>query len=586
MAKGAYIGTEKIITVTNLLDYNTLSNNNGGYWGKWNLSGQTDYVNWGSGSYPPGGQRSGRFDKNITSGLAEATYQLTVQSGSIKINLNSSHLYYFSIYLYQPSIVGSFACYWPIAEPPAVSNFTVSQINTWERHSAIFNRNSFSNGSYEVRFDFDNPTSNSTLYFGNVALVDLTATFGAGFEPDKEWCDENINFLDSSSTLASETATITVNYSVARKVKKMYVGIDNIAHKVIKGYIGVGGVARPFFAPGAEYYGQINSLSKARLPLGVSFLNNQYAVFSNQASFSGSGSLQSGSKNVDIYNTSLTHSVVENIVGRADAGGGVTSDYVIYAGGNNDIESTSTITYCNSSFTFSQKSTGLSNEGYDFACTSFNNYVFLAGGLWKTEDNSGALNKIITISNSLSVSSRYTMPTQVFGMGAAASNNYALMGGGRSYTSGYQDAVYGYNTSMSRITVPDLSTARESLVGGCVGDNILFCGGSTGSDSLSNVVDAYSSSLTKITMSNLPQSLQYMSYSPLSTSGIFFGGDNSTDNYSNIAYVYDESLTLNVLTADIGVYGAGGASVNNYALFAGGRSSDGNTDIVQAFVIN
>ena len=87
-------------------------------------------------------------------------------------------------------------------------------------------------------------------------------------------------------------------------------------------------------------------------------------------------------------------------------------------------------------------------------------------------------------------------------------------------------------------------------------------------------------------MNNLPQSLRSMSYSPLSTSGIFFGGYKSTDNYSNIAYVYDESLTLNVLTADIGVYSAGGASVNNYALFAGGSSSDGNTDIVQAFVIN
>ena len=40
-----------------------------------------------------------------------------------------------------------------------------------------------------------------TAYVDGVMLIDLTATFGSGFEPDKEWCDTHIPFFEGSKVL-------------------------------------------------------------------------------------------------------------------------------------------------------------------------------------------------------------------------------------------------------------------------------------------------------------------------------------------------------------------------------------------------
>lgn len=536
MAKGIYIGTEKIITVTNLLDYNTLSNNDGGYWGKWNLSGQTDYVNWGSGSYPPGGQRCGRFNKNITSGLAEATYQLTVQSGSIKINLNSSHLYYFSIYLYQPLIIGSFACYWPIAEPPAVSNFTVSQINTWERHSAIFNRNSFSNGNYDIRFDFDNPTSNSTLYFGNVALVDLTATFGAGFEPDKEWCDENINFLDSSSTLASETATITVNYSVASKVKKMYIGINDIARKVKKGYIGVGGVARPFFSGGElTYMGQYDGYEQS-YAAGATVGEKALFAYGRDSDGSKIGTIMAYSK--DFVLTTIPTSNSGNLC----AMGASTADYAVFAGGLSRTTGTpsaySSTRAINASLT-ENSLTNLSSARGGGCGTSFNGYAVIGGGRVSTGGSGGA--NVDTYDNSLTLSSPAQMGSTRYGYAAACVGDYMLFAGGCSAPTTASAIVNAFDKSFTRTSPTSLSQPRANLAGASAdGKYAIFWAGSdrwlNASDKY-NTVDAYDTSLTRVLTSNIGTATYSAIGGSIGEYALFGAGSVSQ------TFVYDASLT-------------------------------------------
>lgn len=38
-------------------------------------------------------------------------------------------------------------------------------------------------------------------YIDGVMLIDLTATFGAGQEPDKSWCDENIPYFEGTQTM-------------------------------------------------------------------------------------------------------------------------------------------------------------------------------------------------------------------------------------------------------------------------------------------------------------------------------------------------------------------------------------------------
>ena len=39
---------------------------------------------------------------------------------------------------------------------------------------------------------------NEYSYADGLLLIDLTAAFGAGNEPSKEWCDENIDYFDGS----------------------------------------------------------------------------------------------------------------------------------------------------------------------------------------------------------------------------------------------------------------------------------------------------------------------------------------------------------------------------------------------------
>lgn len=49
----------------------------------------------------------------------------------------------------------------------------------------------FSDGSYPCRFDYNNE-DNVAVWFTSCMLIDLTAAFGAGKEPSKEWLDKHI----------------------------------------------------------------------------------------------------------------------------------------------------------------------------------------------------------------------------------------------------------------------------------------------------------------------------------------------------------------------------------------------------------
>lgn len=46
-----------------------------------------------------------------------------------------------------------------------------------------------------------NGKATGNLYFDGLVIVDLTETFGAGNEPDKNWCDKNINYFEGTTTV-------------------------------------------------------------------------------------------------------------------------------------------------------------------------------------------------------------------------------------------------------------------------------------------------------------------------------------------------------------------------------------------------
>ena len=159
-----------------------------------------------------------------------------------KYTLNSSHKYYARVEVYQKSVVGSTALYWPIGEPPFFSA-KVAKANQWTVASAVNTRSTFTSGDYEFRIDFDNNKVAGTTYYDGLMLIDLTACFGAGNEPDVAWCDANIPYF--ADTITIEQA---ISSGVAHKVKKIYVGVDGVARRVKKAYIGVEGVARCFWS--------------------------------------------------------------------------------------------------------------------------------------------------------------------------------------------------------------------------------------------------------------------------------------------------------------------------------------------------
>lgn len=108
------------------------------------------------------------------------------------ISLIPSHIYYAAIHAWQDTKSGSIDIYWPIAEPSFMAGQQVPETGKWCRVSGRNGRSSFGAGSYQIRFDYNNGFVAGTMWFDGPMLIDLTAEFGSGNEPTKEWCDENI----------------------------------------------------------------------------------------------------------------------------------------------------------------------------------------------------------------------------------------------------------------------------------------------------------------------------------------------------------------------------------------------------------
>lgn len=117
--------------------------------------------------------------------------------------LVSSHKYYISFKVkYESAANCTFDFYWPIEEPPAVNHAEVNaEADTWVRVSTVFTRESFPDGSYRCRFDYNNEDNDIPVRQASFMLFDLTEAFGAGKEPSKEWLDTHITTFGDSLTV-------------------------------------------------------------------------------------------------------------------------------------------------------------------------------------------------------------------------------------------------------------------------------------------------------------------------------------------------------------------------------------------------
>ena len=177
----------KTITLTNIM-----ANGGQGIFGAF-LSNCT----WQSSTQTPGDGAT-KSVRIIPSAAGECT--LTT---SVAYSLIASHKYYLSFKIkFESQASGTVDWYWPVAEPAAVFGMKVSgDANTWIHCSAVCDRASFSNGNYPCRFDYNNESVNVPFRFTSCMLFDLTAAFGAGYEPSKEWMDTHVTSFGDSLTV-------------------------------------------------------------------------------------------------------------------------------------------------------------------------------------------------------------------------------------------------------------------------------------------------------------------------------------------------------------------------------------------------
>lgn len=176
----------KTITLTNIM-----ANDGDGFFPAIlnNCTWQTSTITPGDGA-----AKSARI---IPSGAGECTLTSAAHS------LVASHKYYLSFKIkFESQASGTVDWYWPVAEPAAVSGMKVSgDANTWIRCSAVFTRAQFTDGNYPCRFDYNNESVNVPFRFTSCMMFDLTAAFGPGKEPSKEWMDTYITAFSDSPTV-------------------------------------------------------------------------------------------------------------------------------------------------------------------------------------------------------------------------------------------------------------------------------------------------------------------------------------------------------------------------------------------------
>lgn len=189
-------------------------------------------------------------------------YQNEVYFGTTKgLPYNANHKYYAAMDIYGYSNGQGYNLYWPEVSPyPDISHDTNGVLERnkpdvvagiWQKASMILYNTSIASGKYRFRFDNDNvEVEGRTIRFTNLMLIDLTAAFGAGNEPDLAWCDKYI-VLDSDGTPYIRTKdygseyvsnnTNHINFIMKQKTKVVRMKIQSLDHNdniigEIKGY--------------------------------------------------------------------------------------------------------------------------------------------------------------------------------------------------------------------------------------------------------------------------------------------------------------------------------------------------------------
>lgn len=152
-------------------------------------------------------------------------------------------------------------------------------------------------------------------------------------------------------------------------------------------------------------------------------------------------------------------------------------------------------------------------------------------------------------------------------LASATVGDHALFAGGFYSQRNATAQVDAYDSSLTRVSVTDLSAPRGALGGVGISGYALF-GGGYHSNSSSVVVDAYNASLTRTLAPAFGGVLSGVSACKAGLVGIFAGAYDDEEFYGNV-HIYTPSLTMARYYRNVATL-SGAASVGNYAVFAGG----------------
>ena len=340
--------------------------------------------------------------------------------------------------------------------------------------------------------------------------------------------------------------------SVARKIKKGYVGIENLARKIKKAYIGIGGVARPCWSSSLEYYGTITPLSQSRQQLAAASVGD-YALFVGGYPTSAV---------VDAYTSSLVRSTPTPLhYARYNLAGATAGNYAVFPSGYNGGYTAEMDAYNASLTQFTQPQ--MTYGRYGHAGASLSGCAFFGGGA-----GGSRIKYVIRYDGSLSkIESDGSILTERTGLAAASVGGYVVFAGG--YKNSALSTVEACNATLTKYTnTMGLSVARYDLAGASVGNYAIFAGGRS-----SGAVDAYDASLTRTVPEALSSARERMAATSVGGYAIFQGGCSDTGANVRGTDYYDASLTRTVLTADepSRQYHAA-TTIGKYAIFAGGAT--------------
>lgn len=386
--------------------------------------------------------------------------------------------------------------------------------------------------------------------------------------------NDECTFSDMTFNRATQTGTTW--QEVARRVKKMYVGIGGVARKIRKMYVGVNGVARKVFGGDLKSYGALDNLSYPHM-LSMSAPNSKYIVFGGGLTGS-SGT--STSNNVFAYDKDLSR-IMPTTLSYPVAYGASTSigDYSMIGGGSSYTASSSVsyrgaVNIYDSSLTKTYKN--LSVAKTDLSAGSVDSYAIFAGG----GNSSTKYSTVEAFDESLTKSNGPNLTVATIHMSTATLNNYAIFAGG-STSSGDTNKVFSYDNSLTVTDLPDMSRSTYSIYNksATVGNYAMFYPDTSS-------IEIYDSSFTKVSASVSSIYRSMLAGASIENEyAVFAGGyypGRSSSPQSNV-YAFDESLTMTTpfnLTTARYYYGVG--CCDNRMILLGGSNGASSNNVLSS----